>query len=185
MATRPGPSCATSEVTRSAGRNSPGSASTTPSLGRTIQCNFRLGRASGPRVWNGAGKRIRALHRSDRGTLRALCTSAAALPEMVSTVCSLTDRHPGLVVVLACLADYYEAMRPAILPPHLDRLEMNPAPQVLKTARSGDEVLALVRRRLEVLDAEAGLPARTDADDFFPSRAKTFCRCKDRGPARS
>jgi hypothetical protein len=74
-------------------------------------------------------------------------------PEMVSLVRSLAENHPGLVVVLACLQDYYTAMRGSLVRTDIDRIELNPRPVLLRTARTAEEICALVARRLRMMDA--------------------------------
>jgi hypothetical protein len=108
-------------------------------------------------------------------------------PDMVATVCSLTDRHPGLIVVLACLSDLYEAMKRSLIPTHRDRVEAQPpAPVILTTERTEDEVAAIVRRRLELLDAEAGIDATPDAaagdDPLFPFTRENLARLRGSRP---
>ena len=80
-------------------------------------------------------------------------------PEMVGIVRALAESHPGALVVLACLRDYYTAMKPSLKPSDVDRLEIDPPPVRLRTACNAEEVRALVRRRLAVLDAETSLPS--------------------------
>lgn len=89
-------------------------------------------------------------------------------PELVLIMRSLVENHPGLVIVVACLEDYYSAMRTHLRLPDIDRLENNPKPVWLKTERTADEAVALVRKRLEVLYADSGISAGVDADSLFP-----------------
>ncbi len=93
-------------------------------------------------------------------------------PELVSAVRELSSNHPGLLVVLACLQDYYTAMRDELLPTDIARLEEPPGPVILRTERTADEIASLVGRRLEVLDGEAGLTAPNAGEDpLFPFAA--------------
>lgn len=103
-------------------------------------------------------------------------------PDMVSTVCSLTDRHPGLLVVLACLGDFYLTVRDTLFPPQRDRVEMDPAPIRLKTERTADDVLALVRKRLNVLDDEAGISTKSEGDGLFPFASEQLIKLQGSRP---
>ncbi len=111
--------------------------------------------------------------------------SQQRFPEMVATVCSLTDRHPGLVVVLACLRDLYVALEPSLMPTHRDRVELEwPWPAILKTERSVDEIVALVGSRLQMLDAEAAFtvePAHGD-DPLYPFTRESLARLQGSRP---
>ncbi|MBW0000369.1 MAG: ATP-binding protein, partial [Verrucomicrobia bacterium] len=89
-------------------------------------------------------------------------------PELVSILRSLVENHPGLVVVVACLEDYYSTLRAHLKHSDIDRLENNPKPGWLKTERTAEEVVALVRKRLEVLYADSGVSAGTDEDRLSP-----------------
>jgi hypothetical protein len=103
-------------------------------------------------------------------------------PELVSTICTLTDQHPGLLVVLACLGDFYLTVSDTLYPPQRDRVEMDPPPIRLKTERTADEVLALVRRRLKVLDDEAGISAKSEGDNLFPFTSEQLIRLQGSRP---
>jgi molybdopterin-guanine dinucleotide biosynthesis protein len=88
--------------------------------------------------------------------------------EIVETLIAVATDVPRAVAIIACLDDYYLARRESLRKPQVDRLENDPAPVVLTTARSSEEIRALAARRLEVLYDEAevsGGPA-----DTFPFR---------------
>ena len=104
-------------------------------------------------------------------------------PEMAGVVSSLTDRHPGLLVVIACLADYYQATRAAISPPHLDRIELDPPQITLNNACTEEQVLSLISRRLEMLDAEIELPSPPfEQDAIFPFNREDLAKMQGSRP---
>jgi hypothetical protein len=103
-------------------------------------------------------------------------------PELVSTICSLTDRHPGLVVVLACLGDFYLTVRDTLYPPQQDRVEMDPPAIRLRTERTADEVLALVRKRMNVLDDEAGISTKSEGHGLFPFASEQLVKLQGSRP---
>ncbi|MDB6175094.1 MAG: putative ATPase [Chthoniobacteraceae bacterium] len=105
--------------------------------------------------------------------------------EMVATVCSLTDRHPGVVIVLACLRDLYIGLQSSLFPTHRDRVEGQwPHPAILRTERTADEICALVGKRLRMLDADAALklvPAPGD-DLLYPFTREALARLQGSRP---
>lgn len=103
-------------------------------------------------------------------------------PELVSTICSLTDRHPGLLIVLACLGDFYLTVRDTLYPPQQDRVEMDPPPIRLKTERTADEILALVRKRMNFLDDEAGISTKSEGDGLFPFASEQLIKLQGSRP---
>jgi hypothetical protein len=103
-------------------------------------------------------------------------------PELVATICTLTDRHPGLLVVLACLGDFYLTVRDTLFPPQRDRVEMDPPPIRLKTERTADEVLALVRKRMTFLDDEAGISTKSESDGLFPFASEQLIKLQGSRP---
>src|SRR5262249_37561091 len=70
---------------------------------------------------------------------------------IVDTLVALTSAIPTAVVVVACLEDYYTAARNNLAKPKLDRLEHDPEPVRLGSARNRAEVEALIAPRLEGL----------------------------------
>lgn len=80
--------------------------------------------------------------------------------QIVDTIAAIVTAIPRVVAVVACLDEYYITQRQSLRKPHLDRLEHDPEPVVLKTARSLEEIDALVAKRLEVLyeDREVAIP---------------------------
>jgi hypothetical protein len=97
-------------------------------------------------------------------------SSQQKFPELISALCTLTDRHPSLIAVLACLDDFYAFARSALLKPHRDRLELEaPAPVLLRSDVDSEEVVALVKRRLECLEGDPGEPEPA-GNPVFPFR---------------
>jgi AAA ATPase domain len=88
----------------------------------------------------------------------------------MASLCALADRIPSSVIVVACLEDYYEALKPSLTRPLLDRIEHDPAPIRLESQRSPEEVRALVARRLRVLYQRQGV-AFDPAQACYPFRA--------------
>lgn len=69
----------------------------------------------------------------------------------IGTICALADRVPSSVFVIACLEDYYEEVEKRLTRSMLDRLERDPEPVRLKSARSREEVELIVAQRLRWL----------------------------------
>ncbi len=103
-------------------------------------------------------------------------------PELVSTICSFTDRHPGLLVVLACLGDFYLTVSDTLYPPQRDRVEMDPPPIRLKTERTADEVFALIRKRMNVLDDETGISTKSEGNGLFPFASEQLIKLQGSRP---
>lgn len=55
---------------------------------------------------------------------------------------------PNVIVVIACLADFYTELRGHLTHSHLDRIENDPAPVKLTAERSAEEAKRLISRRL-------------------------------------
>ncbi|MBV8431483.1 MAG: DUF853 family protein, partial [Solirubrobacterales bacterium] len=93
----------------------------------------------------------------------------------MAALCDLADRVPSLVVVVACLQDFYMKLKAHLTRPVVDRLEKDPAPIELKANRDAGEVEALIARRLEhlydVAEVEGGDDVRT-----FPIPAEALAR---------
>ncbi|MBV9123485.1 MAG: DUF853 family protein [Planctomycetes bacterium] len=74
----------------------------------------------------------------------------------MSTVCAIANQVPSSVLVISCLEDFYTGLKAHLTKPVLDRIERDPEPIQLKSHRVGEEVQALISRRLmhlfDVLD---------------------------------
>lgn len=83
---------------------------------------------------------------------------------------ALTDKHPGALVVIACLDDYYEKLKALVAADQslLDRIEREaPVPVLLKTARSREEVEQLIGKRLDALYQSQDVEFRPE-EGVFP-----------------
>jgi energy-coupling factor transporter ATP-binding protein EcfA2 len=90
-------------------------------------------------------------------------------PEAVDALVSLLDEVPSVVIVVACIEDYFAKGRPTLAKPKLDRLEHDPEPIRLANSRDLDEIEPLLARRLEHLYDEAGVDA-DPTNPIFPFR---------------
>jgi hypothetical protein len=87
----------------------------------------------------------------------------------------LADAVPSAVVVIACLDDVYDEIRPRLSKSAVDRLEREPAPVRLTYQRSRDEIEALVGCRLEHLYDTFDVAWRDD-EPLFPFVAEDVDR---------
>ena len=85
----------------------------------------------------------------------------------VAALRSIAEKLPSAIVVLACLDDLWAGLRDRVTQADRDRLERDPAPVLLRTQRTLDEIEAMVARRLENLYVAQGLAPRTD-DPLYP-----------------
>ncbi|EYF00114.1 AAA family ATPase [Chondromyces apiculatus] len=83
----------------------------------------------------------------------------------MASLCSVADQVPSSVIVIACLEDYYEALRNRLTRSTLDRLENDPAPVHLRSARTAKEVEMIIRQRLGHLYETSGLRLPNGATD--------------------
>ncbi|HWM86797.1 MAG TPA: DUF87 domain-containing protein, partial [Kofleriaceae bacterium] len=81
----------------------------------------------------------------------------------------VTDALPSAVVVIACLDDVYDRIRPGLTAPVIDRLERDPPPIRLTEQRSRSEIEAMLVRRLQHLFEAMEVAWRED-DPIFPFR---------------
>jgi energy-coupling factor transporter ATP-binding protein EcfA2 len=93
----------------------------------------------------------------------------------MATLCGLADQVPSSIVVISCLEDYYTELKARLTRSLIDRIEANPAPAMLESQRTGEEIEHLVSQRLAVLyDA---LEAPFDgADPVFPFSRQSLRR---------
>ncbi|AWM41969.1 hypothetical protein GobsT_69010 [Gemmata obscuriglobus] len=77
----------------------------------------------------------------------------------INTLIDVADALPNAVVVIGCLRELFDSSREkGYLPrPKLDRLEHDPEPIRLTEVRTGDEVRAMLARRLEVFFNAVGV----------------------------
>lgn len=82
----------------------------------------------------------------------------------------VADAVPSLIVVIACLEDFYQKLKTSLPSPLLDRIEKDPEPVKLSSLRSAAEVEQLIIQRLQFLFAECEAPF-TDEQPLFPFAA--------------
>ncbi len=99
--------------------------------------------------------------------------AAQRFRDVMGATRALTDKHPGALVVIACLDDFYEKL-PKLAggnpldPSLLDRIEhAAPRPVLLRTARNVEEVEQMVARRLGALYQSQNVEPRED-EPLYP-----------------
>lgn len=80
---------------------------------------------------------------------------------------NVIEHVPNVLVVVACLDDYYTQMKPLVARSLLDRLEHDPAPTRLRAALESNEIEALIRQRLKVLFEKQDVQVR-ETEPLFP-----------------
>ncbi len=83
----------------------------------------------------------------------------------------VADGLPSAVVVIACLDDVYDRVRPGLTQSVIDRLERDPAPVRLIAQRSREEIEAMLARRLAYLFDVMDVAWREE-DPIFPFSAE-------------
>ncbi len=92
-------------------------------------------------------------------------------PRAMSAVAEVVSRTPSCIVVISCLEDYYSQLSQKLPRSMVDRIENDPAPVVLTSARSREEIARMIEKRLFCLYEE--MEADFDeADPTFPFTAK-------------
>jgi hypothetical protein len=89
----------------------------------------------------------------------------------MTTVCGLAERVPCSLWAIACLDDFYSALRGHLTKPLVDRIEREPEPVRLTSQRSTEEVRELVRRRLAHLYDSQDVPFPEEPTFPFPTEA--------------
>ena len=100
---------------------------------------------------------------------------------------AFTDLHPGALVVISCLDEYYEKLKTLLATdqPLLDRIEQEaPAPVQLRSQRDGGEVEQLIAKRLDALYQSQGIepPDAPDTADLFPFAAEDVAKLANLRP---
>lgn len=93
--------------------------------------------------------------------------TATRIQQAVDCLRSISDAIPSAVVVISCLGDVYDAIRPKLSRSVVDRLELDPLPLRLTSQRDADEIEQMLVRRLEHLYAAFDVPWRDD-EPIFP-----------------
>jgi hypothetical protein len=89
------------------------------------------------------------------------------LQQAFDTLRAIADAVPSAVVVIACLDDVYDAVRPRLSRSLVDRLERDPVPVRLTSQREPLEIEHMLVRRLEHLYSAFDVPWRDD-DPLYP-----------------
>ena len=89
------------------------------------------------------------------------------LQQAIDVLRGIADAVPSVVVVMACLDDFYKTLRGQLSRSVIDRLERDPAPVVLTSQRQREELEAMLMRRLDHLYATFDV-ALQDDDPLYP-----------------
>jgi hypothetical protein len=89
------------------------------------------------------------------------------IPRAIDVLRHVVDDVHSSIVVLSCLDDLYKSVKSTLAKPAIDRLELDPPPLQLSSARESADVEAIVARRLEVLFERSGVRFRPD-DPLYP-----------------
>ena len=126
------------------------------------------------RVIQGIGQLVRATH---HGTLVLMIDQLEDVfvvedaedrfRRALFAVRNIIEHVPNVLVVVACLDDYYSQMKPLVARSLLDRLEHDPAPTRLRAALESHEIEALIRQRLKVLYEKQDVQVR-ETEPLFP-----------------
>lgn len=112
-----------------------------------------------------------SMERSEQPFMRAM-----------NTLRELAEGLPTAIIVICCLRNLYEELRPKLSAPLRDRLEKDPEPVHLRAGITAEEGKALVSERLRYLYERAGLPVNGKADiypftqSFFAQRHRLSAR---------
>jgi energy-coupling factor transporter ATP-binding protein EcfA2 len=88
---------------------------------------------------------------------------------VTSSLCAVADQVPSSIIVIACLKDYYAAMRARLTRSTLDRIERDPVPAALIAERDDSEITAIIQKRLAYLYETSGhRPANGVLDPLHP-----------------
>jgi hypothetical protein len=91
----------------------------------------------------------------------------ARFRRVLATLCDLTSRLPSAIVVISCLADFYDEVKRHLTQPISRRVTAAPGPLELPAASDREQVVALIGRRLESLYRSAGVPS-VAAEPTYP-----------------
>ena len=90
----------------------------------------------------------------------------------MQTIVTLAE-IPNIIVVLSCLEEFYQDLKKYLPRPHVDRLELDPAPTKLKAQRSTDEIALIISQRLQHLYESADVDEAVEANRLYPFRNGT------------
>ncbi|WP_441291250.1 helicase HerA domain-containing protein [Sorangium sp. KYC3313] len=89
----------------------------------------------------------------------------ARFRRVMASLCAIADQVPSSIIVIACLADYYDVVRTRLTRSTLDRIENDPPPVRLVSGRSAEEVEMIVRQRLRHLYEACDIKRADGASD--------------------
>ncbi|HEY5928074.1 MAG TPA: hypothetical protein VIV11_40585, partial [Kofleriaceae bacterium] len=89
------------------------------------------------------------------------------LQQAFDSLRAIADATPSAVVVISCLEDVYDTVRPRLSRSLVDRLERDPTPVRLTSQRYPDEIEQMLVRRLEYLFTSFDVAWRDD-EPLFP-----------------
>lgn len=89
------------------------------------------------------------------------------LQQAFDSLRAIADATPSAVVVISCLEDVYDTVRPRLSRSLVDRLERDPTPVRLASQRYPDEIEQMLVRRLEYLYTSLDVAWRDD-EPLFP-----------------
>lgn len=91
----------------------------------------------------------------------------------IATLASIAGKVPRVVVVVCCLSDYWEKMRPLLTRSMVDRIENDPEPVTLERTVTADTARDIAARRLRFLFEKRGV-AFDPHEPTYPIPAKGF-----------
>ncbi|MBA3538219.1 MAG: ATP-binding protein, partial [Deltaproteobacteria bacterium] len=93
--------------------------------------------------------------------------TATRIQQAFDNLRAVSDSVPSAVVVIACLTDVYDAIKPKLSKSVVDRLELDPAPVRLASLRETPEIEQMLVKRLENLYSAFDVPWRDD-EPYYP-----------------
>lgn len=93
--------------------------------------------------------------------------TATRIQQAFDTLRSIADAVPSAVVVISCLTDVYDVIRPKLSRSLVDRLEHDPLPVRLSGVREVDEIEQMLVKRLDYLYSTFDVPWRDD-EPLYP-----------------
>ncbi|AGC43050.1 hypothetical protein MYSTI_01718 [Myxococcus stipitatus DSM 14675] len=91
----------------------------------------------------------------------------------IATLAAIAGKVPRAVVVVCCLSDYWEKMRPLLTRSMVDRIENDPEPVMLERTVTADTARDIAARRLRYLYEQRDV-AFDPTDPTYPIPAKGF-----------
>lgn len=126
----------------------------------------RMVEAIGKLVWKLSGKSL-VLCLDQLEDMWSMDEAPLRFRRAMSAVCALADRVPSSIFVVSCLDDFYQAIKQQLTRSLVDRIEQDPEPVSLRSARTQEEVRMLIGRRLAHLYDQMDAPF-DEADPTYP-----------------